>query len=165
MFASRAAGSRRAGIRFAGGLGGAQSGTNTAIVSDRPEGTMTKTEIPSYRQRLLALKKRLGGDLKELEEEALRPAGGEAAGGLSDVPIHPADVSAENYEEEVTVGLLENEDLLLTEVNDALNRIDRGTYGRCENCGQPIAKERLDALPYARYCLRCARLLQGGVGA
>lgn len=126
---------------------------------------MTKTEIPSYRQRLLALKKRLGGDLKELEEEALRPAGGEAAGGLSDVPIHPADVSAENYEEEVTVGLLENEDLLLTEVNDALNRIDRGTYGRCENCGQPIAKERLDALPYARYCLRCARLLQGGVGA
>lgn len=126
---------------------------------------MTKTEIPSYGKRLLALKRRLGGDLAVPEQEALRLVGGEAAGGLSDVPIHPADVSAENYEEVVTVGLLENDDLLLTEVNDALDRIDRETYGRCENCGQPIAKERLDALPYARYCLRCARLFQGGAGA
>jgi DnaK suppressor protein len=123
---------------------------------------MTESELKSYWRRLLSLKKRLGGELSAVEEEALRPAGGEAAGNLSDVPVHPADLSAETYEEEVAVGLLENEEQLLAEVNDALDRIARGTYGRCENCGQPISKERLDALPYARYCIRCARLLQGG---
>jgi DnaK suppressor protein len=123
---------------------------------------MTKAEIDSYRQRLLALKKRLGGDESELEEEALRPLGGESGGGLSDVPVHPADLGTENYEEEITLDLLENEAHILAEVNDALARIEQGTFGRCENCGQEISRERLDALPYARYCIRCARKLQAG---
>jgi RNA polymerase-binding protein DksA len=121
---------------------------------------MTEGGIKSYRRRLLALKERLGGELPELEEEALRGVGGEASGGLSDVPVHPADLAPQEYEEEVTLGLLENEDQLLTEVNDALARIERGTFGRCENCGQEISRARLEALPYARHCLRCARLLQ-----
>jgi RNA polymerase-binding transcription factor DksA len=123
---------------------------------------MTEAEMKSYRRRLLALKKRLGGDLSLLEEEALRGVGGEASGNLSDVPVHPADLSADNYEEEVALGLLENEDYLLAEVNAALARIEQGTFGRCENCGQEIPKERLTVLPYTRYCLRCARKLQGG---
>jgi DnaK suppressor protein len=122
---------------------------------------MTEPEIKHYRRRLLALKQRLGGDLSELEAEALRGVGGEASGNLSDVPVHPADLSADNYEEEVTLGLLENEDQLLAEVNDALDRIEQGTFGRCENCHQEISRERLEALPYTRYCLRCARQLQG----
>ena len=122
---------------------------------------MTKAEINSYRLRLLALKKRLGGDLSKLEEEALQPVGGEASGGLSDVPIHPADLGTDNYEEEVTLDLLENEDQILAEINDALARIEQGTFGRCENCHQEISRERLEALPYARYCIRCARKLQG----
>ena len=120
---------------------------------------MNEAELQSYRQRLLAMKKRLGGDLSELEEEALRPVGGEAAGNLSDVPVHPADLANENYEEEVAVGLLENEAQLLTEINDALARIEQGTFGRCENCHRTIAKERLEALPYARYCIQCAQKL------
>jgi RNA polymerase-binding protein DksA len=122
---------------------------------------MTRQEINRFRQQLLALKKRHGGILSDLEEEALRPVGGESAGALSDVPIHPADLAAENYEEEVTLGLLENEDQILAEINDALARIERGTFGRCENCHQEISMQRLEALPYARYCIRCARELQG----
>ncbi len=122
---------------------------------------MNQAESEFYRRRLLALKKRLGSELTELEQEALRPIGGEAAGSLSDVPIHPADLGNENYEEEVTVGLLENEVQILQEVNAALLRIEQGTFGRCENCGQEISSKRLKVLPYARYCLRCARSLQG----
>jgi RNA polymerase-binding protein DksA len=125
---------------------------------------MTEAEIQEYRRRLLALKKRLGGDLSELEVEALRGAGGEASGGLSDVPDHPADLGTDNFEEELTLELLENEQQLLVEIHDALARIEQGTFGRCENCGKPISKERLDALPYARYCVQCARKLQAQVG-
>ncbi len=121
---------------------------------------MTKAEINHYRRRLLAMKKRIGGDLTELEEEALRPAGGEAAGNLSDVPVHPADLGTDYHEEDVTLGLLENEDQLLGEINDALDRIEQGTFGRCEICGQEIPRERLEAVPYARYCLRHAQELQ-----
>ena len=60
---------------------------------------LTQAEINSYRLRLLALKKRIGADLSELEEEALRSVGGESAGNMSDVPLHPADLGTENYEE------------------------------------------------------------------
>lgn len=121
---------------------------------------MTEEEITCYRRQLLALKKRLGGELSELEEEALRPVGAESSGGLSEVPVHPADLSADNYEEEVSLALLENEGRLLIEVNDALARIEKGTFGRCEACGEEISKPRLQALPYARYCLKDARKRQ-----
>lgn len=125
---------------------------------------MTEAEIRHFRRQLLALKKSHGSELSQLEEEALRPVGGEAAGGLSDVPVHPADLGTENFEEEVALGLLENEAKLLTEINDALDRIEQGTFGRCENCQREFSRARLDALPYARYCLECARQLQGGTG-
>jgi len=122
---------------------------------------MTKTELEHQRRRLLALKKRLGADLTQLEEEALRPVGGQAGGELSDVPLHPADVGTENYDVEVGLELLENEAQILTEIDDALARIDQGTYGICENCHREISRERLEAVPYTRYCIRCARKFQG----
>ena len=123
---------------------------------------MTEAEIDQYRRRLLRLKKRLGADLSKLEEEALRPLGGEPSGGLSDVPLHLADLGSDTFEEELDLELLENAEKLLIEINDALVRIENGTFGRCENCHEPIARERLEALPYARYCIRCARKLEGG---
>src|SRR5689334_23249100 len=121
---------------------------------------MRKAEIESYRRRLLMMKKRLGSVLSELEEEALRGVGGEAGGNLSDLPISLGDLGSANYEEEVSVGLMENEDQLLVEINDALERIEQGTFGRCEECNEEISRKRLEVLPYARYCLRCARKLQ-----
>jgi RNA polymerase-binding transcription factor DksA len=124
------------------------------------EATMTESEMKPYRLTMLALKKRIGGELSLLEEEALRSAGGEAGGGLSDVPVHPADLGTDNYEEELALELLENEDRLVREINDALQRIEEKTFDRCEECGREIPKERLDALPYARYCAQCAGKLQ-----
>ena len=121
---------------------------------------MTEAELRFYRRQLLALKKRLGGDLSNLEEEALRPVGGESSGSLSDVPVHTADLGTDNFEEELSLELLENEEQILGEINEALARIDQGTFGRCENCHRPISKNRLKALPYARHCLDCARKLQ-----
>jgi DnaK suppressor protein len=128
------------------------------------EETLTKAELDRYRRRLLELKERLGGDLSELEKEALRPVGGEASGGLSDVPVHPADLGNDNYEVELALDLIESEEQVLVEIEDALARIEQGTFGRCENCHKPISKERLEALPYARYCIECARKLEASAG-
>jgi RNA polymerase-binding transcription factor DksA len=122
---------------------------------------MTNAEIQRYRRRLLSLKRRLGADLWELEEETLRPVGGESAGGLSDVPVHLADLGTENFEEEVALDLIENEDHILRQINEALERIDQSGFGGCRNCHRPISHERLEALPFAAYCIRCAREIQG----
>jgi RNA polymerase-binding transcription factor DksA len=122
---------------------------------------MKEQQIKYYQQRLLSLKRRLGSDLPALEEGALRGLGGESSGGLSDVPTHLADLGMDNYEEGIALGLLRNQAGILTEINDALARIEHGTFGQCEQCQQEISRERLEALPYARYCIRDARQLQG----
>jgi RNA polymerase-binding transcription factor DksA len=121
---------------------------------------MTTAEIDAYRQRLLALRKRLDRDESQLREEALRGVGGEASGSLSDVPHHLADLSSRQFEEDVTLSLLENEEQIVREIDGAWARIDTGTFGRCEECREEISRERLRALPYARYCVRCAHRLR-----
>jgi RNA polymerase-binding protein DksA len=120
----------------------------------------SEAEVRAYRARLLALGGRLSRDRSQLKEEALSPLGGEASGGLSDLPLHLADLGSHSFEEEITLGLLENEEQLIEEINAALERLDQGVYGRCESCGQEVSKERLQALPYARHCVACARKLQ-----
>jgi RNA polymerase-binding transcription factor DksA len=117
---------------------------------------MTDSEIQTYRRRLVALAGRLGGEVSQLRDEALRGAGGEASGGLSDTPIHPADLAGREFEEGTLLGLVGNEEQFLAEVNEALLRIARGDFGRCEACGRPISRSRLRAIPYARSCAGCA---------
>ena len=119
------------------------------------------TELHMYRQHLLNLASRLDGDCSQLKDEALRPDGGEASGGLSNVPVHPADLGSHTIEEEISLGLLSNEEQLLEEIKDALARIEQGTYGLCAGCGQPIPKGRLRAIPYARFCVGCTRAREG----
>jgi RNA polymerase-binding transcription factor DksA len=120
-------------------------------------GIMVKTETDLYRRRLCVLRDRLNGDRSQLKDEALQPTGGEASGLLSDVPIHMADLASHQFEEELTLDLLRNEDQILEEIDDALVRLDEGTFGRCENCKQMISKQRLQVVPYTRYCIECAR--------
>jgi DnaK suppressor protein len=117
---------------------------------------MTELETAFYRKRLVALLTRLRRDEAQLLADALQPAGGEASGGLSDVPLHPADLGTHDAEEDVAFTLLENEDQLLDEVTGALERMERGTFGHCEGCHRAIARDRLHTVPYARFCRPCA---------
>ena len=105
----------------------------------------------------MALRGRLAGDVSSLADEALNSKD-EASGNLSHVPIHMADLGT--YERELTLGLLENEVQTLEEIAAALGRIEQGTFGHCEGCRTAIPEDRLHALPYARYCVECARGLQ-----
>ncbi len=118
---------------------------------------MTDADREHYRQELLSLHRRLSGDVSHLADEAMSRSGGEASGGLSNVPVHMADLGTDNFEKEFTLSLLQNEEQALEEIQDALRRIKEGTFGQCEECRAAIPKGRLQALPYARYCVACAR--------
>jgi RNA polymerase-binding transcription factor DksA len=121
---------------------------------------MTKADLDSYRELLVSLRSRLNGDVTHLADEALRATGGEASGSLSNAPLHMADLGTDNFEQEFTLSLLQNQEQALDEIREALHRIERGNFGECEECHQPIPKARLQALPYTRHCVACARKLQ-----
>ena len=72
---------------------------------------------------------------------------------LSAVDQHPAEQATETLERELDLGVLQSVDAELAEVSAALDRLDAGTYGRCEICGRDIAEGRLEAMPAARYCV------------
>lgn len=116
---------------------------------------MTKTELDSYRDQLLEMQRRLRGDVSNLANEALRERGGD--GNLSNVPLHMADLGTDNYEQENTLSLLANEEQQLTAIAEALERINQGRFGKCEECGEAIPRARLKELPQARFCVECAR--------
>ncbi len=121
---------------------------------------MNKSELEGYRKRLTDLQNRLDGDVSHLADEALRKNQRDASGNLSSMPIHMADIGTDNFEQEFTLNLLQNEESVLKEISSAFDRLDKGTFGTCEECDSPIPKPRLAALPYTRYCVECARKLE-----
>lgn len=92
------------------------------------------------------------GDVSTLQNEALNSNRQDAAGDLSSMPIHMADLGSDNYELEFTLGLIEGERAILKEIDEALERIREGSYGLCLATGKPIGKARLRAKPWARFC-------------
>ena len=122
---------------------------------------MKNEELGLYRHALQTLRSRLRGDLDQMTDEALRRDNGGGTGNLSNVPLHMADLGTDNYDQEFTLGLIENEQGTLELINEALGRMDQGTYGQCVECGEMISRPRLQAIPYARHCIHCARKLEG----
>jgi DnaK suppressor protein len=116
---------------------------------------MTATQADGHRRRLQAQADRLKGDMSGLRQSALRSSGGEASGGISNAPLHLADLATDNSDQEVSLGLLQNQQGVLNSILAALDRLDAGTYGVCERCGKEIPDERLKALIYASRCVNC----------
>lgn len=124
---------------------------------------LSKSEIEYFKQMLLEKRREIIGNVSEMEDEALRKPRVDATGDLSSMPIHMADIGTDNYEQEFALGLMNSERKLLQEIDDALQRIEQGTYGICEGTGKPISKARLEAQPWARYCVEYARMLEEGL--
>lgn len=138
---------------------------NTGIAkpkTPRPR-KLTPTEIERYRLLLLEKWTQLLGDVSQIEGEALRKSRLDAAGDLSSVPIHMADLGTDNFEQEFALGLMDGERKILSKIRAALQRIEQGTFGICEGTGVPIAKARLNARPWARYCIEYARMVEKGL--
>ena len=103
-------------------------------------------------KRLEEERTRLQGIRDNLQREQ-EEATSDTAGELSSFDQHPGDSGTETFEMEKNVSLLEQVDDELLEVEAAVQRLERGTYGTCQVCGRPIGDERLEAMPATRFCV------------
>lgn len=118
---------------------------------------MKKAELKVFKEQLLSLRLRLRGDVNAMANAALKKTRSESNGDLSSMPIHMADLGSDNFEQEFTLSLMQTEGGTLDSIEAALEKIEDGVYGLCEECNQPISKTRLNAIPYAPLCIKCTR--------
>jgi DnaK suppressor protein len=114
--------------------------------------SLTDDQLRAIREELLGERADLIGQVQELDAEA--DVNNWREGGFDD---DPADAGSASFERETAQSLSNHARNLLLQIDDALRRMDAGTYGRCERCGRSIEAARLEALPYAQLCLDCKR--------
>jgi len=143
-----------------------EGGGNGDSVDDSTSNILTKTyltdsELDEFRQLLIAKRQEIVRDVTNLEDAAIRQASG--ASSISSMPIHMADLGTDTWEQELTLGLIENERSLLREIDEAIERIENHTYGMCLATNKRISKARLQAKPWAKYCIEYARRRELGL--
>jgi len=117
---------------------------------------MKKIDTEFYRERLLQIRCRLLSDVTHMADSALHGADEPGETGVVD----SGETGSGNYEQDATLSLLRHDEDLLKQVEDALERIDDGHYGSCDECGQKIPRTRLNAIPYTLYCVKCATRME-----
>jgi DnaK suppressor protein len=117
---------------------------------------MTPKELAQFKELLIEKRAELLGNVSYMQKDALQ----EERSDLSNMPIHMADMGTDSYDQEFTLELMDSERKIISEIDEALVRIDNGTFGICEYNSEPIPRPRLEAMPWARYCLACASLIE-----
>jgi DnaK suppressor protein len=113
---------------------------------------LTKAQLATIRAELEEERASLLDQVEGLDAEA--DVNNWREGGFDD---DPADAGSASFERETAQSLSNHARNLLSQIDDAMRRMDEGTYGTCERCGEPIEAERLEALPYATLCMDCKR--------
>lgn len=121
---------------------------------------LNKSELAEFSRLLLEKRRELVGDVVQIESAALN--GGATSDGETQMPIHPAELATDTWEQSFSLVLLRNKRNMLREIDEALERISTGRYGVCAATGRPIAKSRLRALPWTKYCIEYARQNETG---
>lgn len=109
------------------------------------------------KQRLESEKKHLMERISGVDQGGLHESLRESTSELSLYDNHPGDVGSEVFERSKDFALRENDSLVIRAIDDALEKLEKGTYGRCDICGREISPERLLAVPYTTLCLECKR--------
>lgn len=122
------------------------------MMAKRSTKAPTKTQLKQIRAGLEEEREQLLVQVKGLDAEA--DVKNWRDGGFDD---DPADSGSASFERETAQSLSNHARNLLIQIDDAMRRMDNGTYGICERCGERIDLDRLEALPYARLCLDCKR--------
>ncbi len=117
--------------------------------------------LKKYKELLLKEREKIGGGLNHITQDTLKTSQRDASGDLSGYSFHMADMASDNYEVEFSLGRASDEQNILYSVDEALKRIQDGTYGSCTQCGKQIPKKRLDALPHTELCIACQSKNEG----
>jgi len=123
---------------------------------------MRKTELQRFRRLLEAEKERVTRSLAQHEKVIRNEAGSEGSGTGRAHSNHLADQGTDEYEYEATIQTASSQGRYLYHIEEALARIEDGSYGKCESCSKQIGLERLKALPYARLCIECKEKEEAG---
>jgi len=111
--------------------------------------------LTKQRQRLLELKDTLLDAMRGVARDNLHAGSETSAFGM-----HQADAGSDAYDRDFALSMLSKEQGSLYEIDEALKRIEDGTYGVCENCEKPIRHDRLEALPFTRFTVECQAELE-----
>lgn len=123
---------------------------------------LSSKDLEMHRGLLLRLRDRIVDEISFLANDSLNRSQKDSSGDLSSHSFHMADQGTDNFDREFAANLLSSEQDVLYEIDEALRRIDQGTYGICEMSGKPIEKERLKFLPFARYCVAVQSEMERG---
>ena len=119
-----------------------------------------KKDLDSYKEKLFNLRDDISSQIRDISEDTLMKTQKDLSGDISGYSLHMADVASDNYERDFNIGLVSNERRILNEVEEALKRIEDGTYGICQMCGKQITKTRLNVIPHTRYTKKCQEQLE-----
>ena len=131
-----------------------------ATKKSAPKKRFNKPELKIYKDKLMVMRDDLIDRIKEMTEETLMKSQREMSGDISGYSLHLADMATDNYEREFNIGLVSSEREILFQIEEALKRIEEGTYGICQISGKPISKTRLNVIPYARYTKQAKEKLE-----
>jgi DnaK suppressor protein len=121
------------------------------IVVEHPRRAMTGRNGQVRRSNLLSLRARLLGDVSQMADAALKKEDDPVR-----MPSDMAELGTDAFEQQLTLDLVGNKKEVLEQIEAALERIEDGSYGQCEECGHAISRARLDAIPYTALCVKCA---------
>ncbi len=119
---------------------------------------MNKRDLGKFEKLLLAKRQQLIEEFGLLKSAAMDTTIKEKTGDLSSYSYHMADLGTDAMEREKTFYFASKSGRLLYHIDQALRRVRNKTYGKCEECGEQINRERLEAVPHARLCIRCKEL-------
>ena len=116
---------------------------------------LSKAKLKKYRKLIEKKRENLMKELGYLEDAAIGSTITESTGDISSYSFHMADQGTDAMEREKAFLWASREGRFLYHLNQALERIENGSYGYCEECGAPISDDRLEAVPHCRLCISC----------
>ena len=125
-----------------------------------PANARTDLDLGKFRHKLEEERKRLVYEVDSLDENVDHQHGQSEGAELSHYDQHQADAGTETFLEERDLSMEANARTLLETVDQAMERLEKGTFGLCTRCEKPIGTERLEALPWTPYCIECASDLE-----
>jgi len=120
---------------------------------------LTPAETEHYKALLLEKRREILGNVKSMEDETLKRERTD----LSNMPLHMGDMGTDTFEIDNALSLVDSERRILDEIDEALDRIEKGTYGICLGSGSPISRNRLQAIPWTKYSIEYATQLEKGM--